>query len=121
MNSKRIIILISALMLMIVSVLSFSDDLFSPYVEFGYARLNPEKTIQIMGQTDRDSVRILKEGFEFKIYDEKNDSISVFHRGIKPVNFEHAEKVVAIGKIQQNRFIAEKILVKCPSKYTEKK
>lgn len=36
-----------------------------------------------------------------------------------PINFEAAQKVVLIGYAQDSLFIAEKILMKCPSKYKE--
>ena len=37
----------------------------------------------------------------------------------KPANFEEAEKVVVQGKNQGDVFVADNILVKCPSKYND--
>ena len=37
----------------------------------------------------------------------------------KPTNFEQAEKVVVIGGYEEGAFVAEKIIMKCPSKYEE--
>lgn len=36
-----------------------------------------------------------------------------------PSNFESAEKVVVVGSYEGNVFVADKILMKCPSKYNE--
>ncbi len=121
MQNKHIPVFILALVLMIISVLSFSDDIFSPYVDFGYAKSHPEKTVQIIGSTDKKTIRESKTGFQFNITDDKNNILSVSYNGIKPLNFDHADKVVVIGKFMDNKFIAGKVLVKCPSKYTEKK
>ena len=41
----------------------------------------------------------------------------VVYRGIKPGNFRDAISIVAIGRFQDGRIEAEKLLVKCPSKY----
>jgi len=43
------------------------------------------------------------------------------YSGVKPLNFEHAKQVVALGKYNKSDkiFEADKILVKCPSKYTK--
>ncbi|RMF53905.1 MAG: cytochrome c maturation protein CcmE, partial [Bacteroidetes bacterium] len=37
----------------------------------------------------------------------------------KPINFESAQKIVLIGQYRDSVFYAEKILMKCPSKYKE--
>lgn len=36
-----------------------------------------------------------------------------------PMNFDQAEKVVVVGGYQDTRFVADKIITKCPSKYEE--
>ena len=41
----------------------------------------------------------------------------VVYRGIKPGNFRDAISIVAIGRFKEGRIEAEKLLVKCPSKY----
>jgi cytochrome c-type biogenesis protein CcmE len=39
----------------------------------------------------------------------------------KPANFEDATEIVVEGYAQNEAFVAEHILVKCPSKYNETK
>jgi len=41
----------------------------------------------------------------------------VVYHGVIPGNFDQATMVVAIGRYQEGRFLAEQLLVKCPSKY----
>jgi cytochrome c-type biogenesis protein CcmE len=36
-----------------------------------------------------------------------------------PPDFLRSEKVVVIGRYQQDSFVASKILLKCPSKYED--
>ncbi|MCZ2355378.1 MAG: cytochrome c maturation protein CcmE [Bacteroidia bacterium] len=55
--------------------------------------------------------------FQFYLQDSTNNTQLVIYRDPKPANFEQADKVVIIGKYQGDVFEAEKILMKCPSKY----
>ena len=50
---------------------------------------------------------------------EQGDVMPVVFAGVKPGNFDEAEKVVVIGKYQEGAFHANQILVKCPSKYDD--
>ena len=43
--------------------------------------------------------------------------MKVIYSGIVPGNFDQATSVVLKGKSEGNTFVAEQILVKCPSKY----
>jgi cytochrome c-type biogenesis protein CcmE len=59
----------------------------------------------------------------FSIQDEHGDVMKVAYKGLKPGNFNEATQVVAIGRFHGGTLEAEKLLVKCPSKYqgTEEK
>ncbi|MFH2036524.1 MAG: cytochrome c maturation protein CcmE, partial [Candidatus Zixiibacteriota bacterium] len=41
----------------------------------------------------------------------------VIYNGVVPGNFDQATSIVAVGKPGDEGFIADKLLVKCPSKY----
>jgi cytochrome c-type biogenesis protein CcmE len=58
--------------------------------------------------------------FSFMLKDTTNVEMKVVYGAPKPADFERSEKVVIIGNVQNNIFKADKILLKCPSKYTEK-
>jgi cytochrome c-type biogenesis protein CcmE len=57
--------------------------------------------------------------FSFYMKDEKGKVSKVVLNGTKPQDFERSEKLVIIGKMENNTFYASKILMKCPSKYND--
>ena len=59
--------------------------------------------------------------WQFDIQGEDGDVLTVVYPHTKPANFEQAISVVAMGRYdQQSRhFMADQLLVKCPSKYQE--
>lgn len=57
--------------------------------------------------------------FSFWMQDELGEARQVVYLDPKPANFEDAEKVVVDGQMQGDVFVAEHILVKCPSKYND--
>lgn len=60
-----------------------------------------------------------KLSFSFVMVDENQNEQTVFYNEPMPPDFQRSEKVVVIGSYQQNMFVADKILMKCPSKYQE--
>lgn len=57
--------------------------------------------------------------FKFEMVDENNVAQQVFHPNPMPTDFLRSEQVVVVGSYQNGNFVAEKILLKCPSKYQE--
>ncbi len=57
--------------------------------------------------------------FAFFMKDEKGKVKQVVLNGTKPQDFERSEKLVLIGKMENDTFYASKILMKCPSKYND--
>ncbi|SFG90252.1 cytochrome c maturation protein CcmE domain-containing protein [Pedobacter insulae] len=57
--------------------------------------------------------------FSFFMKDEKGKVKKVVLSGTKPQDFERSEKIVLIGKMNNDTFYASKILMKCPSKYND--
>lgn len=55
--------------------------------------------------------------FGFYMKDESGQINKVVLNGTKPQDFERSEKLVLIGKMVNDTFLASKILMKCPSKY----
>ncbi|HTO74835.1 MAG TPA: cytochrome c maturation protein CcmE [Thermoanaerobaculia bacterium] len=90
----------------------------TPYLTFDEARKS-RGVVQVMGALDKTSDRYdtSSQELSFNILDEHGRSMSVAYRGIKPGNFKDAISIVAIGRYQNGRIEAEKLLVKCPSKY----
>jgi cytochrome c-type biogenesis protein CcmE len=55
--------------------------------------------------------------FSFYMEDEDGNVRRVVYPKPKPNNFEEADQLVVIGKIQNGVFYANDMLMKCPSKY----
>ncbi|MBO9335894.1 MAG: cytochrome c maturation protein CcmE [Roseiflexus sp.] len=68
-----------------------------------------------MGRYDADG------NFVFMLQDSTGKMIPVVYAKPKPSNFEQAVSIVAIGHYDASRgvFLADDLLVKCPSKYQE--
>jgi len=81
--------------------------------------------VQVTGKIDFDVVNYNADDsrLEFAIYDIESDQpttaerMNVVYYGVVPGNFDQATSVVLIGKPEQDSFVADKMLVKCPSKY----
>lgn len=124
MKNKKIPVFVIGLVLLVAAILALSDDIFSPYVTFQYAEEHPGKYVQVIGKRSRDtSVVHDASGFTFTLVDDSGKSITAFHKGVKPQNFEHTEQVVLLGRFSSEKkiFEADKVLVKCPSKYEKEK
>jgi cytochrome c-type biogenesis protein CcmE len=59
--------------------------------------------------------------FEFTLVDNDNRVEKVIYRAPKPQDFDRSEQIVVIGSMQGDHFQADKILLKCPSKYQDGK
>ncbi|MTI21118.1 cytochrome c maturation protein CcmE [Fulvivirga sp. RKSG066] len=60
-----------------------------------------------------------KLSFSFLMVDENKNEQIVFYNEPMPPDFKRSEKVVVIGSYNEDVFVADKILMKCPSKYQE--
>jgi cytochrome c-type biogenesis protein CcmE len=92
----------------------------TPYVGFAEARA-AAGNVQVMGEilpTDTD-YNPQTGSFSFFITDDTGDRMKVIYGGTKPGNFDQATSVVCIGRYSGEAFHAEKLLVKCPSKYQD--
>lgn len=57
--------------------------------------------------------------FTFHMQDDAGNIREVRYGNPKPANFEDAEKLVILGVSEGDHFVANDILVKCPSKYND--
>jgi cytochrome c-type biogenesis protein CcmE len=91
----------------------------TPYVSFKEAK-DAHRTVQVMGALEKGTSRydIATKTLIFNLVDPKtHEKIPVAYTDVKPANFEEAVSIVAIGRYDGKTFVAEKLLVKCPSKY----
>jgi cytochrome c-type biogenesis protein CcmE len=106
-----------AVAFVLLGVTSFQKTL-TPYLSFEEAR-GSKGVVQVMGGLDKTSDRYdtSTQRLFFDLTDERGGRMPVVYGGTKPANFKDAISIVAIGRYRDGRIEAEKLLVKCPSKY----
>jgi len=129
---KSHILAIGVIAVAIVIIISTAGDA-STYVNFDQAyRLasNGSPTqVHVVGELPKDAAGNIqglensadKLSFSFTLIDDNSKEQKVYYNEPMPPDFTKSEKVVVIGLYENDRFIAKKILLKCPSKYNEQK
>ncbi len=117
MNLKFLIGIIAIVVFIVFGTLSFRKSL-TPYVSFEEAKMM-NAVVQVMGKPvpGKSSYDTTTHLFYFTMKDTEGGILNVVLDGTKPAYFEQATGVVAIGKYREGRFVANQVLVKCPSKY----
>jgi cytochrome c-type biogenesis protein CcmE len=87
-----------------------------------------DKAIHVVGQLKKDEVGQVtglqvnedKTSFTFMLVDNNGTEQKVYYNEPVPADFQRSESVVVIGSYRDKEiFVADKILMKCPSKYQE--
>ncbi len=88
------------------------------YVGFSEARAAGTR-VQIKGKIDKASVHIDRttKSLVFDVTDDNKGRMTIIYNRPAPGNFSQASHVVAVGKYKDGTFLADELLVKCPSKY----
>lgn len=122
MNRKRIYLLGGVLLVAFAgfAMSSFQESL-TPYVSYRQARA-ADRTVQVAGGLEKGSSAydLGDESLRFTLREDgSGETLRIRYSGLKPANFEDAISIVAIGRwdAASEEFAAEKLLVKCPSKY----
>lgn len=91
----------------------------SPYVTVKEAKTAKGAGVHVAGILDKSSLKtnVMAGKTEFSLSDESKESIRVVYNGPPVQNLTSADRVVAVGTSKDGVFEAEKLLVKCPSKY----
>jgi len=118
-NKKLIIGLVVIAVFSAFAFYSFRSAL-NPYVTFAEAARTQGK-VQVSGELVQDEIQYDLESGELAFYlvDEEGSRMPVRYQGAKPANMEHSESAVVIGTMERDIFHAERLLVKCPSRYEE--
>jgi len=106
-----------AVVFVLLGVTSFTKTL-TPYLSFDEAR-KARGVVQVMGGLDKSSdlYDTATQQLSFDLLDDRGGRMAVAYGGVRPANFKDAISIVAIGRYRDGRIEAEKLLVKCPSKY----
>jgi cytochrome c-type biogenesis protein CcmE len=120
---KNRLYMFGGLLLLAFAGFSFTafKDSMTPYVSYERAR-EGNRIVQVAGGLEKGSSAYVdaKESLYFTLKDPKTgENLRVRYKGLKPANFEDAISIVAIGRYDgtAQEFEADKLLVKCPSKY----
>lgn len=121
------ILIIAACVTIIIATASDA----STYVSFKEAQQmsadSQQKKVHVVGQLKKtvegEIVGIEpsedKLSFSFVMVDQNSQEQKVFYKEPMPADFTRSEQVVVIGSYHDNIFVADQILMKCPSKYQE--
>lgn len=127
---KSSIIGLAVIAIAVAIIISTSADA-SAYVTFGEAQEMAEqgqsKMIHVVGELKKDAlgrpVGVVpgpnKLSVTFTMIDENKREQQVFLNEPMPSDLLRSEQVVVVGAYKDNLFVADRVLLKCPSKYEE--
>lgn len=94
---------------------------FRPYTQSIDEAMQSGRSVQLQGYLGSTGAYDSDGNFTFDLQDNTGKLVKVVYRQAKPSNFEQAISIVAIGHYDEARqvFLADELLVKCPSKYQE--
>lgn len=124
MKIIHIVILLVLVIAVAVVVTTLTDS--STYSNFSEAAATPGKEFHIIGRLDKskaidyDATKNVNR-FSFYLVDDKGLEKKVVYNNPKPQDFEKSEKVVIVGSMKNDEFLAKSLLLKCPSKYNSNK
>ena len=124
MKTIHIVILLVLVIAVAVVVTTLTDS--STYANFSEAAASPGKEFHIIGRLDKskpidyDAEKNVNR-FSFYLIDDKGVEKRVIYNNPRPQDFEKSEKVVIIGSMKSDDFLASSLLLKCPSKYNANK
>ena len=119
---KTHLIAIAAIFAAIFTIISGAKDV-STYSSFSEASANA-RTVKVTGELNLEEDIIYKPEidpnvFSFHMIDTKGESRKVIMKQAKPQDFERSESIVVTGEMKGEDFVADEILLKCPSKYKD--
>lgn len=120
---KTHIIAIILIAVAIGAIISLVGDA-ATYADFKTAEQFPDREFQVVGQLNKDKAiaydpKSNANEFSFYLVDNSGMERKVVFNGAKPQDFERSEQVVITGHTKGEHFQADKILMKCPSKYND--
>ena len=123
------LVVIAAAIAIIVSTAGDASTYVNFDQAFQMASNGNKETIHVVGELKKDEAGNIigiekstdKLSFSFIMIDENKKEQTVYYNEPMPPDFTRSEKVVVIGSYYDTNFVANKILLKCPSKYQEDK
>ncbi len=122
MKRNHIVSLVVIVVLMVVFLATFQDA--STYNTFLQAEKQKKETCTVIGTLVlTDSIVFQRETLllRFTAKDKEGEVRTVYYNKPKPIDFERSEEITMTGYANDTAFIAQEILMKCPSKYADEK
>ncbi len=120
MKKTQLVILVVIVIAIGAIIATISDA--STYVSFSMASENPGTKYTVIGYLDKDgemNYNARAQKFTFIAIDKEGEKKKVMYGQPKPQDFERSEEITMKGYSTDSLFVAEEILMKCPSKYNE--
>ena len=118
-----VVLIVTAIAYLIIGGLRDTSVYYMTIPEL-YAKTNiaPGEGLRITGYVIPSTIKWDAEKIELRFaMTENSDTLRVFYKGIMPDQLADAQQVVVEGALDQSRtMVANKILLKCPSKYEVK-
>ena len=118
MQTRKVILVLGLIGIALGMVYIFTTTAeVTTYANFAEARSTGE-THQVVGALSP-SHEIENDGglLQFYLKDDNDETVKVVYNKPMPDGFKNSEKIVVTGSFNNDLFVAEKILMKCPSKY----
>lgn len=110
-------------LIVVAALLSYGGlrDSFRPYTERIDEAIESGRSVQLVGFLSSAGTYDAQGRFTFVLEDETGRRVTIVSHEPKPSHFELATSIVVIGRYDadQQIFLADQVLVKCPSKYHE--
>jgi cytochrome c-type biogenesis protein CcmE len=119
---KKIHIITIVLIACTIGVILATVSDSSTYANFAEAKKNQDEVFHVVGKLNKEKAIEFNPQenanlFSFYLIDNAGLETKVIYNGSKPQDFERSEQIVITGKYHGEQFYADKILMKCPSKY----
>jgi len=112
-------VLIVIIIIVVFGVFMFSSLIRSCSPHVGFEKAHSGERVQVYGAIVQEDISfdsshlILK----FNLSDDEGELLPVEYKGVVPSNFEYAAEATVSGQWENTVFKADKLLLKCPSKY----
>lgn len=118
-------VVIAAAIAIIVQTAGESSTYVTFNQAFQLASNGSSKSIHVVGELKKNAAGEIvgiqpgadRVSFSFLLVDADGKEQEVYYNEPMPADFTKSEKVVVIGSYHNDTFVANKILLKCPSKY----
>lgn len=108
------------LIAVVYGAFGFKDG-FRAYTHSVPEAIGSGRSVQLAGFLGSTGAYDEQGNWTFLLQDENGEQVQVVYAKPRPANFEMAISIVAIGRYDeaQQAFVADDLLIKCPSKYQE--